>query len=59
MDKIISLPSLVVNTCHCRWMGILFNYVITAVEIYLYKSLQINNFKTKLSGIIYSSDVDA
>ena len=40
-------------------MGILFNYVITAVEIYLYKSLQINNFKTKLSGVIYSSDVDA
>ena len=40
-------------------MVIPFNYIITAVEIYLYKSLQINNFKAKLCGVICSSDVNA
>ena len=63
--------SYVVNICPCRYMDILnlrsgdfffgrlFLSIITAVVIYLYKSLQNKNLKTKLCGVICSSDVNA
>ena len=41
------------------FFGRLFLSIITAVVIYIYKSLQNKNLKTKLCGVICSSDVNA